>query len=197
MASRRQVSPPGPRPGPAIGLLELSSIARGAVVADAAVKRAAVNLLWAKPITPGKFLVLLSGGEEEVFFALERAVDLSAATLIDRLYLPNPHPQLFAALSVAPAFGEPHSLAVVETFSVVATLLAADRALKAAEVDLLQLRMARGLGGKAYFVLSGVLHQIEAALEAAASVMHGGMLQSVEVIAHPHPDLISSLLSES
>ena len=47
--------------GPAIGLLELQSIARGVTVADALVKRAAVQLVLNRPVSPGKHLVLCGG----------------------------------------------------------------------------------------------------------------------------------------
>ena len=39
---------------PALGLLEITGIARGLVVADAMVKRARVELLRSHPIDPGK-----------------------------------------------------------------------------------------------------------------------------------------------
>ena len=43
--------------GPAYGLLELCSIARGIVTCDAMVKRAPVRTLVAGSVQPGKFLV--------------------------------------------------------------------------------------------------------------------------------------------
>ena len=75
-----------------------------------------------------------------------------------------------------------------------AALLSADRAVKAAETRLLQLRLARGLGGKAYYVLTGELHQVQASLEAGRSIVHDGMLLTSEIIARPHPDLLRALL---
>ena len=52
------MSEPLPLPGPALALLELDSIARGYVVADAVVKRAPVTLSLAEAVTPGKYLLL-------------------------------------------------------------------------------------------------------------------------------------------
>jgi len=48
-------------PGPALGLLELSSIARGVVVADAALKRAPAVLLSSRTLSGGKHLVVARG----------------------------------------------------------------------------------------------------------------------------------------
>jgi microcompartment protein CcmL/EutN len=39
--------------GPAIGLIEVQSIARGITVADAMVKRAQVQLVVNRPVSPG------------------------------------------------------------------------------------------------------------------------------------------------
>ena len=52
--------------GPALGLLELESLARGVVVADALVKQAAVHIALAEPVTPGKYLLVFTGAEAEV-----------------------------------------------------------------------------------------------------------------------------------
>ena len=48
-------------PGPSLGILELSLIARGLVVADAMMKRAEVELLATRPVSGGKHLVVVAG----------------------------------------------------------------------------------------------------------------------------------------
>jgi len=184
-------------PGPALGIVELGSVARGLVVADAMVKRAEVALVEAHPITPGKYVVVVAGGEEEVGQAMAVGLELAEETLIDRLLLPRVDPQ------VVPAMGgelqlhrvaELEALGIVETYSVAASVLAADRAVKAAEVRLVQLRLARGLGGRAFFVLTGELHQVEAGVAAGRTIIHDGMLLTTEIIPRPHPDLLRELL---
>jgi microcompartment protein CcmL/EutN len=185
-----------PRPGPALGLLELASVARGAVAADAMVKRAAVRLVQAHPITPGKFVVVVEGGEEEVAQALGAGCEVASACLVDRLYLPKADPQIAPAMEggVRVRAGEVAALGIVETFSVASAVLAADRSVKAALVRLVQLRLARGLGGKAFYTLTGELHDVEAAVEAGRELVHDGMLLATEIIARPHPDLVRALL---
>ena len=53
--------------GPALGILEIATIARGIVVADAALKRAPAVLLHSRAVSGGKHLVMLEGGVAEVF----------------------------------------------------------------------------------------------------------------------------------
>jgi microcompartment protein CcmL/EutN len=165
------------------------------VVADAMVKRALVTLVQAHPVTPGKFVVVVGGGVEEVEQSMEVGLEVAADTVVDRLYLPKADPQLAPAMSgeVQISATEVGSLGIVETFSVAASVLAADRSVKAAEVRLIQMRLARGLGGKAFYTLSGELHQLEAAVAAGRTIIHDGMLLTTEIIARPHPDLVREI----
>jgi microcompartment protein CcmL/EutN len=167
------------------------------LVTDGMVKRAQVTLLQAQPLTPGKYVIAVGGGEEEVAQALRAGVELAGDTIIDRLYLPKADPQLAPATAgELPRPGPSGALGIVETFSVAAAVLSADRAVKTAEVRLLLLRLARGLGGKAFYVLTGELHQVEAAVEAGRSIVYDGMLLTTEIIARPHPDLLRTIIAQ-
>ena len=46
---------------PAIGLIELNSIARGILIHDLMVKKAAIQILQSHSICPGKYIVLIAG----------------------------------------------------------------------------------------------------------------------------------------
>lgn len=177
--------------GPALGLLELDSIARGYVVADAVLKRAPVTICLAEPASPGKYLLLFSGGVAEVEESFQAGVEAAGSALLDRLLLTQVDEGLVEALKGTPArapkVGE--SVAVVETQTVAATLLAADTALKRAEVTLARLQLARGVGGKGWFLLTGALHMVEAALEGVHGAVQAPLLLATELIQSPHPEL--------
>ncbi len=177
-----------PPAGPAIALLEIESIARGAVVADALVKRAPVRLLRREAVSPGKCLVLFQGGVGEVQEALAAGKDAAGALLIGELFLPQPALALVDGLAGTFGATAQESVGWVETHTVAAALLAADTALKRAEVRLLSLELARGIGGKGVFSLGGAQHWVEAALEGAAAAIDAGLLVGTELIARPHPD---------
>jgi microcompartment protein CcmL/EutN len=176
-------------PGPALALLEIESIARGIVTADAVVKRAEVEISWAGAITPGKYLLLFSGGVAEVQESFAAGRELAGSTLLDSLLLPYPSPVLTDALEGKLATEWSESLGIVETHSVAAAILAADAALKKADVTLLQLHLAKGIGGKGYFTLTGSLHMVEAALEAAGAAIPSHLLQATEIIQAPAREL--------
>jgi microcompartment protein CcmL/EutN len=191
---RSALSEPTPLPGPALALLELDSIARGYVVADAVVKRAAVTLALAEAVTPGKYLLLFSGGVAEVQESFQAGVEAAGRTLLDKLLLPMAAEGLVAGLlgRFPGQYGE--SVGIVETHTVAATLLCADVALKRAEVILERLQLARGIGGKGVFVVAGALHMVEAALEGAAAAVEPHLLLTTELIQRPSPELRGRVL---
>src|SRR5687767_5695139 len=74
-------------PGPALGLLELSSIARGVVVDDAALKRAPAVLLSSRTLSGGKHLVILEGDVASVGEAIAAGAAAAGDKLLDRVEL--------------------------------------------------------------------------------------------------------------
>ena len=177
-----------------LGILEVSSIARGVVVADAMAKRAPVRILQSHPMSPGKHVVIVSGGVAEVEEAMAAGDEAAAAARIDRLLLAEAHAQLvplLAGTSGFPPGGEIDSAAIVETTTVCATVLCADAAAKAADVTL---RLGVGIGGKAFFTMTGALPAIQAAVEAARSIVEPALMVSTEIIPSPHEDLRTRLM---
>ncbi len=176
------------REGPAIGLIETDSIARGMVVCDAMVKRAAVDVLDAYTTTPGKYVILVAGEVAEVEEAMDAGLDVAAESLLDHVFLPYPHPRLVPAIKGEPTDTPVDGFAVVEIAAIASCIQAADAALKAAEVDLLEIRLATGIGGKAFFTLTGELYELQAAVEAAQARVQPDRMVDTEIIARPHQD---------
>lgn len=182
--------------GPAIALVEVASIARGHRVADAMVKRAPVTLLRCEPVSPGKLLVLVAGDVASVDEAFRAGLDVAGDTTLDKLFLPQAHAQLPAAVRGEARAGDVaavDALGIVETTTVAATILAADAACKAAAVRLIEMQLARGIGGKAYFVVTGPLSEVEAAVEAGTGALAPAAVCGTEIIAAPHGELVDRL----
>jgi microcompartment protein CcmL/EutN len=184
---------------PSLALVEVASIARGHRVADAMVKRAPVELLRVDPVSPGKLLVLIAGEVASVDEAFRAGLEVAGDATLDKLYLPQAHEQLPAALRGEARAGDAAereaigALGVVETKTVAATILAADAATKAAAVRLIEMQLARGIGGKAYFVVTGALEDVEAAVEAGVGAVDAAAVFATEIIPAPHADLVSRL----
>lgn len=171
----------------AIGMVEFKTVSSGMRAADRMVKTAEVELLQADTVCPGKFLALISGDLSAVNAAVEAAAKQDPEQLIDRFVLGNPHESIFSALFGATEINSPNALGVLETFSAAAAVVAADTAAKTSLVDLIELRLARGMCGKSYLLLTGEIAAVEAAIERAkqGAGEYGMFLDSAVI---PRPD---------
>jgi len=181
--------------GPALGVLEIATIARGVVAADAGLKRAPAVLLHSRAVSGGKHLVFFEGGVAEVEEAMAAARLVAGDLVIDRVELPAADPQVWPMLGATPSApvdwsgdGTAEAVAIVETRTVCAAIAAADASCKIAEVAVRDVRFAVDLAGKAYFTLTGGLDAIEAAAGAARAAADDRIV-GLEVIAQPSPDL--------
>ncbi len=178
-----------------IGLIELNSIARGILVSDAMLKKAPVELIEATPLCPGKYIVLVAGDVASVEDAVNSGLQVGGEKVIDQLLLPQVHEQVIPAIHALTEVEELNALGVIETFSVAAAILAADAAAKTAAIDLIEVRLAKGLGGKAFVTLTGDIADVEAAVEAGCNLAaQEGLLLDKVIIPAPHPDLTDKLL---
>ncbi len=179
----------------AIGMIEMKTVSSGMRAADRMVKTAEVELLQADTVCPGKFLALISGDLSAVNAAVEAAAVADGEQLIDKFVLGNPHDSIFSALYGASEIGNPNALGILETFSAATAVVAADVAAKTALVDLIELRLARGMCGKSYLLLTGEIAAVEAAIERAKQgVGENGMFLDSAVIPRPDKKFWSKIL---
>lgn len=181
--------------GPALGLLELESIARGFVAADALVKQAAVRIARAEAVSPGKYLLVFHGPVAEVEESFKAAGAVGGPLVIDRLLLTQVAAPLIRALEGMPdAMVAGDSVGIVETHTVASAILAADTAVKRAHVRLTRLELAKGIGGKGYFTICGSQADVEAALDGAGAAIAANLLVTTELIERPHRELKGPVL---
>ena len=158
---------------PAIALIELSSIAAGAYAADRMVKRSPVELLHAGTVQPGKYLILIGGGTAEVEESYREAIQTAEDAILDDVFLPQVHRQVVEALEGARTFANYESMVVLETSTIAAIVRAADAAAKGAMVEVAELRIGSGLGGRGLAILTGARTDVEAAAEIATQSLAG------------------------
>jgi len=180
---------------PAILLLEFDSIARGIRAGDAIAKRAPLETLHTGTVQPGKYLVLAGGEVAGVEEARLAGLLVAGDSLLDEIFLPDVHPDVVAAI-VGERRQEPgEALGVVETRTVAAVLRAADAGVKGANVALLEVLLADGLGGKGYLLFGGTVSEVEAAVElGVASLPDHSQLVASEVIAQLDPRMWTNLI---
>ncbi len=178
---------------PALALLEFSSIAAGVLSADAMVKRATLAVVHAGTVQPGRFLVLIGGEVAEVQESLKAGIETTPDALTDHIFLPHVHREVVRALGAGRSLKPDDALGVVETHTVPAAIYAADRGVKGADVTLMEIRLADGLGGKGIVLFSGTVSDVEAALEITSSVLAESQRVRQVVIPQLHQDIASVL----
>jgi len=178
-----------------IGFLELNSIAKGVEVADTVLKTAAVEMLFAKAGCPGKYYLLFTGEVAAVQASIDAGCLLGGPHVVDHCVIPHIHPQVIKAINMSNMPEELQAIGVMEFYSVTASVYSADAAVKAAAVDLLDVRLGTGIGGKSFVVLTGEVAAVREAISCGVHTPNAeGMLVSSVVIPSPHPELLQSLL---
>lgn len=178
-----------------LGLIELSSIAAGYQVCDAMLKAASVEVVLARSICSGKYMVMVRGDVAKVQAAVAAGKRAGNFSLIDSFVIANLHEAVFPAIAGTNKLVTEDALGILESFSVASLIEGADAAVKAGNVKLIEIRLAMALGGKAFVTLTGSVADVETAIEAGARVVGArGLLVNKVVIAHPRPELLKEML---
>lgn len=175
---------------PALALIEFSSIATGIKAADAMVKRAPIDVIKSGTVQPGKYLVLIGGEVADVEESLQEGRDVGSTSLVDYVLLPQVHPEVVESIGGGRVPDPNDALGVIETTTVAASIHAADAGVKGAQVRLVEVRLADGLGGKGIVLYSGLVSDVEAAVEIGVGVLESpDLLVRQVVIPQLHPDM--------
>ena len=174
----------------AIGVIELKSIPKGVEAADAALKSAGVEMVTARPSCPGKYEIMLTGSISNVTAAVNHVISRFDGYIIDTSVMGRIDEQVIEALFGTQTGVRQGSLGIIETFSAASAIKAADIAVKTARVEIYDLRVSRGMGGKGVVMLTGDVGDVTAAVEAGAEYASKlATLSSTSVIAAPHAEL--------
>jgi len=178
-----------------IGLIELGSIAAGFQAADAMLKAADVELVLARTICSGKYMVLVRGDVAAVGAAVDAGLVAGDFAVIDSFVIPNLHESIFPAIAGTTKVEALEALGILEAFSVASLIEGADAAVKAANVQLIELRLAMALGGKAFASMTGSVAAVRAAVDAGAqAIAKKGLLVNKVVIPQPRSELLDEMI---
>jgi len=181
----------------AIGMIELSSIATGFQVQDTMLKAAEVELLVARTVCPGKYIVIIGGKVASVTASLRSGRQAAEGFLVDELLIPNVDPMIFPALSGCTDLPNNYqrALGIIETFSSASVIEAADAAVKSAQVTLIRLHVAMAIGGKGFMMVCGDVASVKTAVEAGvARIKNGGVLVNRVVITGASKELFKEYI---
>ncbi len=179
----------------AIGMIEFKTVSAGITAADQMVKTAAVEILEAQTVCPGKYIALIAGELSAVNAAVERAKNIRPDELIGSFVLGNPDESIFPAIYGTGEIDRVSALGILETYDASSIIVAADIAAKTAIVQLIELRIAKGMCGKSYMLITGEVAACQAAIDKAkAAIGERGMYLDSSVIAHPDPQMCKAIV---
>lgn len=179
----------------AIGILETNVVARGVLTADAMLKASDIILISANPVCPGKYLILIQGTVAAVKSSLDAGIEVANETLIGSELIPNIHPEVIPAITATVFIDNIDAIGMIETYSAPACIKAADEAVKTANIKLIEVRLHRALGGKAFVLFTGEVGAVRAAVAAGVNrVKDRALILSTAIVPAPHKDLVKNLL---
>ncbi len=181
--------------GLCIGFLEYISIGKGIEAADIISKNTDIDILLASPNCPGRYQILFTGDVGAVNSAVELAREHADFNYLDSLVLPRVDDRVVGALYAPGATEINDAVGVFETMTMTATIEGADTMVKASNVDIVELRLGKGLAGKSYVIVTGAVQDVQNAIDAALEdVGERGVLISAVVIPSINPELVRHLI---
>lgn len=179
----------------ALAMIEYLTVSTGITAADLMVKTAKVELIEAHVVCPGKYIALIQGE----LSAVKAAVDASKARfpekLVDSFVLGNPDDSIFPAIYGATEVTNPAALGIFETYSAASIIVAADIASKTSKVQLVELRIAKGMCGKSYMLITGEVAAVQAAIDTVKErLKESSMYLDSSVIANPDKETWQNII---
>lgn len=183
------------KPIDSIGFLELNSIAKGIETVDYMLKAANTNLLMAKASCPGKYYIMLSGDVDSVERSIQVGSELGGRYVVGELVIPRVSPAVIRAVNMSDIPEQVLAVGVLEYYSAVGSIIAADCAVKAADVQLISIQLGTGIAGKSFVVLTGDVDAVETAVEAGAqAAKEEALMINKVVLPNPRKELVESLI---
>lgn len=173
-----------------VGVIEIKSIAKGIEACDSALKSAGITLVSAHPACPGKYEIIITGSIADVTASIEHVKGKYGSTLVDSSIMGRIDARVISALFGTQTAKKEGSVGIIETFSASSAIKAADIAVKTAKIEIYDLRVSRGMGGKGIVLVTGEVGDVTAAVEAGAKhATEQGLLSNTSVIPAPHSEL--------
>lgn len=179
---------------PSIALIEYSSIASGILAGDEMLKKAPITFIKSGTVHNGKYLVLIGGSVASVEESYSIGQLISSNDIIDSLILPNVHEKLHDGILGKRTKCKMESLGIIEASSVSTMIKASDAGIKGANVNIIEIRLADDIGGKAFTIFNGSIEEVQVAVEISKeSVLDTEHWINETIIPNLHDDMKSQI----
>jgi microcompartment protein CcmL/EutN len=173
-----------------LGVFEFSSIAIGFNSLDEMVKIAPIKIIDARTLSQGKFLIVFTGDLASVEYSFKKGYEIGGEYILDSLMIPFIHEEVIEAIGNIKQTEDWGTIGIIETLTITSGIEAADIAAKVGGVNIIEVRLANGFGGKSYVKMIGDLENVQAAMEAATSkIQYKKLLFAKTIIPQPDKDI--------
>jgi microcompartment protein CcmL/EutN len=179
----------------AVGFIEFKSIPVGIEATDTMLKSGNVELTLSTAICPGKYISIINGNVGAVKSAVANGEKVAGIHLVESDVIPNINAQVLPALAGVGEIKDVEALGIIETINAISSIVIGDICVKASNIELVEIRIARGLGGKGFVLITGEVSTVKAAIKTAVNEMNTeGVITSHSVIPSPHKDVRTMIL---
>ncbi|PLX09518.1 MAG: propanediol utilization protein [Marinilabiliales bacterium] len=173
-----------------LATIEFDSIAIGIKSLDEMAKEAPINIIDAFTICPGKYIIVFSGDVASVEYAYNKGLECGSKHIIDKLYLPMVEQSVINAIGKVVETQHWDAVGIIETLSITAAIQAADVAANVGDIDIVEIRLSIGYGGKSYIKIMGRLEDVEIAIQESEEVIkYKTQYFTSVVIPQPHSEI--------
>lgn len=178
-----------------IGSLEFRSICKGIEISNEILKQNNIEILYAKSICPGKFIIIFSGDSQDIKEAVELGQSLGENYIVETFVINKVHNQIIDGLKSKYENKNTDGLCVgvMETTKVCSGIKALDCALKSSDVNLLKIQLAFAIGGKFVFLISGSVSSVENAIYNSKSILDEKEIINTAIMPFVHNGLMEKI----
>jgi microcompartment protein CcmL/EutN len=174
-----------------IGIIEYRSVAKGLAAIDKMLKASNIELIFSAVLCPGKYVAMVAGDISSVQEAEKAIQNNDSEFILSFVTLTDVEEQVLLALTATSNFGEIDTVGLLETMDVISAVVAADSIAKATNVDLIEIRLARGMGGKGFIYFNGELASVEEGMQTGIkAIADSGTLIAWSIIPNASPEIL-------
>jgi microcompartment protein CcmL/EutN len=184
---------------PALATVEYDRVSVGMHATDALLKKSPISLVRCGTISRGRYLAVFGGSTASVDEALQEALYWSKDHTIDHAFLPDISLALHDGILEQRRLTHTGALLVLETETVSAAVIAAERALKCAPVELAEIRLGDPqLNARGLVLIQGELYDVEAARDTALQALDARETPGYHrLLTAPHETMIEQVAAST
>ena len=177
-----------------VGLIEFKKIPKGVLALDKIVKNSDVQIIMARLICPGRYLIFFSGKLEDINNSINCVKDSFSKTEFKYKIVTNIREEILRKINRVIEFeNDVKAIGIVETKDTVSVFKVSDFILKEFEIDLKSIKINIGTGGKGVVFFTGNIAALKGIEGAFFDEKWSKLILAYEMVQAPDAETIKHL----